>query len=184
MTEPEDAADLTTLNENHSSFSSHSKWLCALITIGLAPFSFIGCIVLLSDGEINTAGMPIYGFLVFVFAIPIGILNSFIIAPAIAARYTPQTRLWVPATVHFCGFIACIFGLWLCLHLMPAFIGSLGQFGFIVLVIWYLAVFFCVPVFAGSIAYSYCHVLHLTSRLSSHQQQPQCGVSDSRWPDH
>jgi hypothetical protein len=71
----------------------------------------------------------------------------------------------------------------LCLRFMQAFIGSFAQFGFIVLVTWYLAVFFLVPVFAGSIVYSYCRILHLTSRLSSHQQQPQCGASDSGWPD-
>ncbi len=163
MTKPEDAADLTTLNEIHSSSSSHSKWSCLLLTIGLAPFSFIGCILLLSDGEINTAGLPIFAFLIFALAIPIAILNSFVIAPVFAARYTSQTRLWVPATAHLCGFIACVFGLWLCLHFMQAIIGSFGQFAFIVLGTWYLAVFFLVPVFAGSIAYSYCQILHLTT---------------------
>ncbi len=172
------------MTENHPSDSYYSKWLCALLTIGLAPFSFIFCILLLSDGEINTAGLTIYGFLIFALAIPVGMLNSFVIAPVFAARCTPQTRHWVPVTAHLCGFIACLLGLWLWLRFMQTYIIILPQIGFIVLLTWYLAVFFVVPIFAGSIAYSYCRILHLTSHLASHQQQSQSGVSDARWPDH
>ena len=152
--------------------------------MGLAPISFICCILLLTDGEINTAGLPIYGFLIFAFAIPIGALNSFIVAPVLAARYTPKTRIWVPAAVHLGGFIASILGLWLCLQFMETFIGIFGQFGFIVGVTWYLAVFFLVPVVAGSFVYSYSDILHLHSGLSTNQEELPSEVSASQWPDY
>ena len=147
--------------------------LCGLTTMGLAPISFICCILLLTNGEINTAGLPVYGFLIFAFAIPIGALNSFIVAPVLAARYTPRTWIWIPAAVHLCGFIASILALWLCLEFMETFVGIFGQFGFIVVVTWYLAVFFLVPVVAGSLVYSYSDILHLHSRLATHSGEGQ-----------
>ena len=163
-------------------FSIHPHWVCALTTVAATSVSFVFIIVALSIGRPidNPAGLIVYGVALAILAIPIAILNSFVVSPIIALRLSSKTRLWVPAIRNFAVFFAaCIFlGVWR--DLIGAFVGSSQFFN---LIAWYVSLFLIAPVVAGSVAYSYRRIGYLKELSSEHGRSRPGVLPESSWPD-
>lgn len=131
-----------------------SRWpvvLCALTTTVAVPAWYVGlAMIRFSQGPIdNPMGIAIWFIVTSVCAIPTGILNALVIAPALARVVASRAWWAAPVTVHLVALMASalVFVVWTLLAIAIPILAWTG-------LLWVLCLFLGPPVIAGSVVYS------------------------------
>lgn len=146
--------------------------LCALATSVAVVVWYLGLVAIrLSQGPVdNPMGIGIWFMVTSVFAIPAGILNATLVAPALARVVAARSWRGAPIIVHLLVFLASggVFVAWTVLALAIPFLRFTGLLVFLYLL-------FGPAMIVGSLIYSIC-----VWRPAARRQTMEGGHADAR----